>query len=545
MSDDNTDSSKLSKSGIVEKYNSNASDLAKIAISVHINKEVAVKDSEESEEQGNCWLINKANNSDNKIFLLPKKGYKFATSHFSILQTFFDLEEYQVNISRNFILKEPAQVSYTGKDWKLYKKGILNFANNSSLSSSADSEKTSEQDKSEIYEKEREIKRLNEQIEELNQQLEQERENNRHSNDREVNNQSESIEQLLQKQQIEFSTQLKSFKRSILSEIGDRTPHQFNFDSGDIKQLVRDGISEYFQQELDKHSLSINFLIKEELGKYIQNDLELHLPFHQQQIKEKIVDSIFQENNNRLKNLQDAIVDIKSNLQSIFNKIQEKQTYNSTQLTSESHEQLNLIEKKLKRHEDSLEYICKSIHYIKQQIEYISQQQKVDDDINSLYLEPSHTNKMLLLGEANSEEDFSYQITPIYNLEDSESLIDTYNSNPETLSNNVIKVAATKESIEQRRTGKQTQIIFTKISNESCWIIQEFSLQNGYLYLVPKANLIINDPIYQTIEDIFVCQGYHDRTSNQFSLVNPAIVKSDSENENEWQLIQPGELIFS
>ena len=134
-------------------------------------------------------------------------------------------------------------------------------------------------------------------------------------------------------------------------------------------------------------------------------------------------------------------------------------------------------------------------------------------------------------------------------LKELQSLIELYNSNPGLLASKSTMVAATRESIEQRRTGYNTPIIFTQTDNDSYWIVnKKLLVEDDYFYLVPKAYLIINSRIYQTIEDIFVCQNYANRSSNKFQLVQPAIVKliSDSEDyEDKWELVKPGELNFS
>ena len=123
-----------------------------------------------------------------------------------------------------------------------------------------------------------------------------------------------------------------------------------------------------------------------------------------------------------------------------------------------------------------------------------------------------------------------------------EEIVAIYHRNPRELSIKVIKVAATSESIEQRRAGMKTPIRFTETSNYSYWIIREPKTDNNY-FLVPKPNLVINSHIYQTIEDIFSCQGYQNRASNKFKLKLSAVVQS--EGEGSWKLIEPGELIFS
>ena len=132
---------------------------------------------------------------------------------------------------------------------------------------------------------------------------------------------------------------------------------------------------------------------------------------------------------------------------------------------------------------------------------------------------------------------FSNQATTL-----DEKLKKMYHDDPKHLLKKVIKVAATRESIEQRRSGFETPITFTETSNDSYWIILEPKSDHGY-YLVPKPNLVINSRIHQTIEDIFSCQGYDDRTSNKFKLELFATVQS--EGGGSWKLVKPGELLFS
>ncbi|ELS00613.1 hypothetical protein Xen7305DRAFT_00003140 [Xenococcus sp. PCC 7305] len=122
-----------------------------------------------------------------------------------------------------------------------------------------------------------------------------------------------------------------------------------------------------------------------------------------------------------------------------------------------------------------------------------------------------------------------------------QKIVVTYHQNPRELSKKSIKVAATRESIEQKRAGIKTPILFMETSNDSYWISRE-STEENHFFLVPKPNLVINSPIYQTIKDIFICQGYQNRTSNKFKLIAPAVVKKLS--HDKWQLIESGKLVF-
>ncbi|MEM7590051.1 MAG: hypothetical protein AAF383_00750 [Cyanobacteria bacterium P01_A01_bin.83] len=133
--------------------------------------------------------------------------------------------------------------------------------------------------------------------------------------------------------------------------------------------------------------------------------------------------------------------------------------------------------------------------------------------------------------------------SPVTYISSAEALVATYTQNPKLLAKKVIKVAATRESIEQIRAGIKTPIIFTETANDSYWIVMEPELEENQCFLVPKPNLVINSRIYQTTEDIFHCPGYKNRTSNKFQLSIPAVVQFNG--SGYWKLVKPGELMFS
>ncbi|MEM8719537.1 MAG: hypothetical protein AAGE84_09550 [Cyanobacteria bacterium P01_G01_bin.39] len=124
-----------------------------------------------------------------------------------------------------------------------------------------------------------------------------------------------------------------------------------------------------------------------------------------------------------------------------------------------------------------------------------------------------------------------------------EALVTTYTQDPKILAKKAIKVAATRESIEQRRAGIKTAILFTETGNDSYWIALEPELEDHHYFLVPKPNLVINSRIYQTIEYIFRCPGYQNRASNKFQLKLPAVVQFNG--SDCWKLVKSGELTFS
>lgn len=171
-------------------------------------------------------------------------------------------------------------------------------------------------------------------------------------------------------------------------------------------------------------------------------------------------------------------------------------------------------------------------------------------DVNPDYQKPIKLSSTLNKYSSTSKfstpittQDSAKPITSVNYISSPEELVSIYHQNPRALSQKVIKVAATRESIEQRRAGIKTPLLFTETSNDSYWIAHESQIEDNHYFLVPKPNLVINSLIYQTIEDIFNCQGYQSRTSNKFQLKLPAIVRS--QGSGCWKLVEPGELIFS
>ena len=135
---------------------------------------------------------------------------------------------------------------------------------------------------------------------------------------------------------------------------------------------------------------------------------------------------------------------------------------------------------------------------------------------------------------------FSPTVTSLVTEED---LIVMYRENPQLLLQKVIKVEVIKESIERTIAGTKPEIMFKETSNDHYWIVLEPELENNCYFLVPKPNLEINSLIYPSIENIFNCTGYNDRTSNKFNLKLSAMVQIQS--ASSWKLIGTGEITFS
>ena len=116
-------------------------------------------------------------------------------------------------------------------------------------------------------------------------------------------------------------------------------------------------------------------------------------------------------------------------------------------------------------------------------------------------------------------------------------LVSAYNINPNSLSEQATIVSESNFTAQQRRLGKNIQSILESDNRGNYWII----IENNDEYLVPKANMKINEHNYLTISIFFNCLGYNSNSSNNFTLVKPAKVYRRGE---QWELIEIGELQF-
>ena len=124
-----------------------------------------------------------------------------------------------------------------------------------------------------------------------------------------------------------------------------------------------------------------------------------------------------------------------------------------------------------------------------------------------------------------------------------EDLILMYRENRQLLHQKSITVAITKESIQRIKTGQKSDILFKEASNGGYWIIIEPKLENNCYFLVPNPFVDINSLTPQSIDKIFTCTRYNNRTSDQFSLKYSAMVQIHT--LTSWRLIGTGEITFS
>ncbi|MDJ0903360.1 MAG: hypothetical protein QNJ55_31630 [Xenococcus sp. MO_188.B8] len=556
----------------------------------------------ENNQKGNCWIIK----NDNLFLLIPRKKYRgkknFNKQEYFEFELLFKLEGYKQEQTRDFILQEPAEVSLHGKDWRLDKKGILNFDTSflSSLSvielqghnihNSPDNQENKElKEKIATLEKQLEsckkeiLKEVSDRIPpQTNIDLDSFKQEILHEicdRDIKFDNKLESLKEKLLGETSDRTSQkpsinLQSFKQEIIKEIGDRTSQKSNPDLEAFKRETINKIDER-EQKLDNKLKALKQEILDKIGNPIPQQPNINLRYFKEKILNEISD-LDQKFDNKLDSLKQGIlsqisdripqqqnIDLETFKQEILDEVRELDIKFDNKLESFKEKLLDEISDRDIKFDNKLESLKEKLldeigdrtsqksnpdlEAFKQEIiNEISDRIPQQPDINLESLKKLIRTE-IRESKQKKKSNLEYSHEPI-SLKELQSLIKSYNSNPGLLASKSTMVAATRESIEQRRTGYNTPIIFTQTDNDSYWIIyKKLLVEDDYFYLVPKANLIINSRIYQTIEDIFVCQNYSNRSSNKFQLGQPAIVKltADSEDsEEKWELVEPGKLNF-
>ncbi|MFB2770956.1 hypothetical protein ACE1AT_16940 [Pelatocladus sp. BLCC-F211] len=119
-------------------------------------------------------------------------------------------------------------------------------------------------------------------------------------------------------------------------------------------------------------------------------------------------------------------------------------------------------------------------------------------------------------------------------------IVQIYNQNSKSLNKDATEVSETTDSINQRRLGGHQSVTLEKVSKGkgNYWILPE----QGFLCLLPKGNLKINEYNYETVAALFDCHNYQSGYSNDFQLITPATVISVG--QDQWELQERGELQF-
>lgn len=117
-----------------------------------------------------------------------------------------------------------------------------------------------------------------------------------------------------------------------------------------------------------------------------------------------------------------------------------------------------------------------------------------------------------------------------------QELVEVYNESPNSLVNNIVKVAVNQKSIT---ANNGDSIILASIGNGNYWII--YDVDNNY-WLIPKAKLRIEQYRYETVKLLFDCNNYEPEYDS-FELAKPAQV-SILANSSQWKLEKRGVLKF-
>ncbi|MDJ0581742.1 hypothetical protein [Crocosphaera sp.] len=133
---------------------------------------------------------------------------------------------------------------------------------------------------------------------------------------------------------------------------------------------------------------------------------------------------------------------------------------------------------------------------------------------------------------------YSQKTGSIQTSQSSNSNTNNYSAN--SIPNDVIEVSETEKSASDRRLGKSKTVILEKKRRGNYLVYAD----SGYECLVPSKNLRVNQYNYKTIQGLFECNNYNPNYSNDFQVVQPAILNSISSGET-WVLQQRGILEFS
>ncbi len=121
-------------------------------------------------------------------------------------------------------------------------------------------------------------------------------------------------------------------------------------------------------------------------------------------------------------------------------------------------------------------------------------------------------------------------------------LVNTYDTNPRILEQKAVRVSEAPESINRRHSDSSQKIVLEQANNPNYWVVHDDA--GITCWLLPKSKLKIDQYRYETTKVLFECNGYQQEYSS-FKLVKPAKVISLSDDEQTWQLEEPGILEFT
>lgn len=121
------------------------------------------------------------------------------------------------------------------------------------------------------------------------------------------------------------------------------------------------------------------------------------------------------------------------------------------------------------------------------------------------------------------------------------ALLDIYNTNPQAIEKNAIKVLETTNSIRRKRAGISQQIVLEKATKSNYWIIYDNTDTTCWLFF--NNNMRIGEYRYRDIQALFECYNYQPEYS-RFELLKPAKLISLATEERKWVVEELGILKF-
>ncbi len=156
---------------IVDIYNSLPKVLASkvVKVAVHASQSSSDRPSLAEQKNGNYWIVLVEAN----YWLLPQSGLRINQFNLATVKSLFDCQGYELSEHGEFVLLEAAQVSGmpNGKEWRLEKKGVINFDPNYPAAKLRSQQEQAQQEidrlQSELEETRKQNNRLNAQVAEL------------------------------------------------------------------------------------------------------------------------------------------------------------------------------------------------------------------------------------------------------------------------------------------------------------------------------------------------------------------------------------------
>lgn len=121
------------------------------------------------------------------------------------------------------------------------------------------------------------------------------------------------------------------------------------------------------------------------------------------------------------------------------------------------------------------------------------------------------------------------------------ALLDIYNTNPNLIEQDAIKVLETTNSIQKKRAGINQQIVLEQANKSNYWVVYNNTYKACWLFF--DNNMRISEYRHQDIQALFECYNYQPEYS-RFELVKPAKLISLATEERKWIVEELGILKF-